>query len=168
MKWAGILIGGIAMILAGILMGQRLRNRAELLSRIRLLLVRMERELSVRHLPTAQLFRELSADPDFQALSFLKEAARNFSGRESPADIWKQAVSVQKELAECPGASELLCAAGSVIGTADWESQAAQLQLLQEKAGEMIRIAEAKAQAEGKLYRGLGLLAAALLAVLAA
>ena len=168
MKWVGILIGGIAMILAGILMGQRLRKRAELLNRIRLLLVRMERELTVRHLPTAQLFRELAEDPDFFSLTFLKEASQCFDGRESPAEVWKQAVSGQKDLSECPGAVELLCAAGGIIGTSDWESQTASLVLLQEKTEEMIRIAEAKAQAEGKLYRGLGLLAAALLAVLAA
>lgn len=167
MKLLGILLGGLALFLAGNGMAVRMREEAELLRKARALFLRIRQELAVRKLPTGQLLRELAADTEFTCFPFLKKTAERFTGAESPARIWAEEIADWNGLRQNVAGKQILLELGRILGSSDGESQAAALALLEERLQGVLTQAEKKASADGKLCRSLGALAGLMLAVLA-
>ncbi len=167
MKLLGILLGGLALFLAGNGFAVRMKEEAELLRKARQILLRIRQELSVRKLPTGSLLRELAADPDFICFPFLKKISVRFTGAESPAEIWREEITQWNGLRQNPAGKQILLELGKILGSSDGESQAAALSLLEQRLQGILEQAEKKAAADGKLCRSLGALAGLMLAVLA-
>ena len=167
MKLLGILLGGLALFLAGNSLAVRLKEEAGLLRKGQLLILRVRRALTVRKLPTGQILRELAADADFACFPFVRKTADRFTGTESPALIWQEEVDRWKGLPHSPAGREALRELGGILGGSDGESQAAALLLLEERMQGSLSQAEKRAAADGKLCRSLGVLAGLMLAVLA-
>lgn len=167
MRWLGILLGAVSLLLAGNSLALRLREETAQLRKVQKLLVRVRREIDVRRLPTGVLLRELADDPDYAKFPFLRETSRRFTGVSPPAAIWTEELARWKGLKRFPESREILKELGGILGSADGESQAAALLLLEERLNRLLAAAEEKSAADGRLCRSLGALAGLLLAVLA-
>ncbi len=115
-------------------------------------------------LPLEDLLYLFAAHPNYSAFSFLKQVSKEFCTDTPPRILWQEAVAA--DAAIIPQAGEILHAVGNVLGTTDMQGQLAALELhgrqMQTLADELKETCQKKAE----LYRRLGVLMGAMLAIM--
>ncbi|MGI5893552.1 MAG: stage III sporulation protein AB [Candidatus Merdivicinus sp.] len=167
MKWLGILFASIACFLIGQNMATQLKEQCQYLQCLKLLLLRIDREIRVSRLPTAVLLQRLAKESDFQPLGFLRKTAQRFTGKQPVSILWEEALEEETCLTKLPDTKSLIRELGGIIGESDWESQTSALTLVNERLDRQLDDAEQRYLTQGRLYRSLGILAGILFAILA-
>lgn len=170
-KGLGVIILLLMSALTGCLAAGGLRKRLKALRQLRAMLEALRLMIRYEALEAEQIAARLADDETLDELKFLiplKEySAKAFeTGEETFAQIWKRAVE------DAPGSfseedADLIVRIGANIGVSDCEGQLAALTLACAENERLIAEAQEQYHAKGRLYRALGAVAGAVIAVIA-
>jgi stage III sporulation protein AB len=164
MKWMGILCISLACCGIGMYMAGRLRVRTLRMEKLTAFLEDCSTYIRYQSLPLEELLLLLSEQPNYRDFSFLKTVSQQISPSMPPQMLWHEAV--RKDAAVEESAKEVLYSLGSVLGTTDTQGQLAALALHRTQMQTIAAQSREKNQKQGSLYRQLGFLTAAMMAVL--
>lgn len=170
-KIAGIVLLLIMSALTGCFAAEGLKKRVKALRQIRIMLETLRLMIRYEALEVSEIARRLSEDPklsDLKFLSPLHEYTEEYlhSGGMTFFEAWDRAVSENSEYLLAEDIS-LLRRVGGSLGTCDCDGQIAALSLCCAEADRLTADAEEQYKAKGRLYRSLGAIAGALIAVIA-
>lgn len=111
-----------------------------------------------------ELLLLLSEQPAFGAFGFLREISERLAPGMPPSAVWCSAVC--SDAAVPKGAQEILCSLGGVLGTTDIPGQLSAIELHCTRLKRAAEESRERCERQGKLYRSLGLLGGAMLALL--
>ncbi len=111
-----------------------------------------------------ELLYTLSAQPSFRQFDFLRAVCERLSPGIPPSGIWSDAVYADASVPK--GAKEILCSLGEVLGTTDISGQLSAIALHSSRLQRAASESRERYRRQGKLYRALGILGGAMIAVL--
>lgn len=166
----GIILLLIMSVCTGWLAAGNLKKRVRALRQLRAMLEEIRILIRYEAAEVSEIIRRICNSSGFEELLFLN-ALSDCGDRlcaydgETFSDLWNKALS------ERPGSFseedlELIGRIGSCLGTCDCEGQLSALSLLMVQTDKLITEAEEQYNAKGRLYRSLGAVAGALIAVL--
>lgn len=168
---AGIIILLFMSALTGCFAAGGLKKRLKALRQLRTMLESLRLMIRYEALEVDQIAARLADDETLDELEFLvplKEYSENSlkTGEETFAEIWKRAAE------NYPGSFseedlELILRIGANIGVSDCEGQLAALTLACSENDRLIAEAQEQYRSKGRLYRALGAVAGAVIAVIA-
>lgn len=164
MKWLGILCLFCTCTGVGLYASHQLRTRLVHTQLLEALLDDFSTHIRYQCLPLEDLLSMFAQHKNYAAFSFLGQAEREFSTCVPVQEIWCDAV--MSDAAVTPRAADILCALGNVLGTTDMQGQLAALELYRHQMRELADEQKESVHKRGELYRRLGVLAGAMLAVL--
>lgn len=157
--------------LTGTFAAEGLKARLNELKLLRLCLESLRLMIRYEALEVSEIARRLSEDSTLSGLAFITalkkytdEACEN--GDMSFGEAWDRALSENKGNLSDEDIS-LASRAGNILGSCDCDGQLSALSLLCEEADKLIQDAKEQYIAKGKLYRALGAIAGAVIAVIA-
>lgn len=169
------LIGTILLLFMSALTGsfaaEGLRARVRELKQLRLCLESLRLMIRYEALEVSEIARRLSEDSTFSGLAFIAPLKKYTDeacerGDMSFGEAWDKALNENRgNLSE----EDILIAsrAGNILGSCDCDGQLSALTLLCEETDRLILEAKEQYMAKGKLYRALGAITGAVIAVIA-
>lgn len=170
MKLAGICIIVTMSVLSGWIAAGALKKRVSSLRYMRELIESLILMIRYEALEVDDIALRLSDTESFDELSFVKllgsSTEKLRSGENTFREIWDMAADKCDDGFAAED-TELLRRIGSVIGSCDTQGQLSALSLYAIRADKLISDAEEQYKSKGRLYRSLGAVAGALMAVIA-
>ncbi|MGN0666346.1 MAG: stage III sporulation protein AB [Huintestinicola sp.] len=169
MKLTGIVILAAMSICTGFIAADGLMHRLQALKQLRMMLENIRLMIRYESVPLDEIFRRLSENESYDRLLFIAPAAEMLQGvpyaGTSFSSQWEDIVnkhcgSFTRE------DTDIICSLGTVLGTTDTEGQLSALSLAVEMTDTLISDASEQYRAKGRLYRSLGAIAGALIAVI--
>ena len=153
---------------SGVLFSQRLNKRLFELKLIERLAQRIQVRLEFRSLSTEEILDQLVCDSTFQSFSFLPHCQHLMQKDElSFPKAWKAAVEKKKNsLSLNEEELQVLVSLSEIIGSASVQRQLSSLEGVQKELHRMIDDAQNDCKKKGKLYRSLGILGGAAVAII--
>ncbi|MCI7768263.1 MAG: stage III sporulation protein AB [Oscillospiraceae bacterium] len=168
------LLGTILLLFMSALTGsfaaEGLKARVRELKQLRLCLESLRLMIRYEALEVTEIVRRLSEDSTFSGLAFIAPLKKYTdeaceSGKMTFGEAWDKALSENRgSLSEEDIA--LASRAGKILGSCDCDGQLSALTLLCEEADRLIMDAKEQYMAKGKLYRALGAITGAVIAVI--
>ncbi len=152
---------------AGNRFASALKTRADNLRLVGYMLNEIEILIEYKSATVYEIISFLSKDGRFDGLEFIKAAEKLCRSRDIPfGEAWKSAVA--ENTPACFGRSdaELICSVGKELGTSNTDGQLSVLRLKKHEVSRLAEEAECSYASKGKLYRSLGVLSGAFLAIL--
>lgn len=168
MKLIGILILLAMSVMTGCFAAQSLKDRLDRLRCIRRMTEQMRLMIRYEALETQDMIHRLSEDKGLIKLNFISVLSGIISDEYDIrpfSEQWDEAVREQVGINDED--RELLYRIGAFLGTCDIEGQSSSLELASAEADRLTEEAAGQYAAKGRLYRSLGAVAGALLAVIA-
>lgn len=164
LKVVGIIIIIAAASFAGNYFSSALKSRAAALKRLNYMLEEIRILLRCKSATVYEIAETLAADERFSEFTFLKRltAEKDKPFRES----WCRAVSENVPRSLKKADTEILLDIGRRLGTTDLEGQLGAVRLWQSELSSAAASAEEDFAKKGKLYRSLGALAGAFIAIM--
>lgn len=165
MKLLGIIIAVIISALTGNYYAVRLGRRLELLKKLEYMLEKMEILIRCRSATVYEMIRELSRDKRLEELEFLKYidvGGENITFHE----MWERGVNDFRSACLKSEDIDLLINIGAELGTSDTQGQLESLAMSRASLSLMIKESQEEYAKKASLYRSMGVLAGALVAVL--
>lgn len=157
-----ILMSGTALgFFASKYLDQQVRRLEQLEGFLHALMVRLEYTLA----PTGELIRDVAGMEQFAGVKFLQDCSARCERGESFPDSWKAAVEGGRAQ-RTPEENRLMLEIGGILGSYDADSQIAELRSILARLEVCRKAAEEHRKQRAKLYRSLGMLGAAAIAVL--
>ncbi|MCM1577876.1 MAG: stage III sporulation protein AB [Ruminococcus sp.] len=169
MKITGIVILILSSCLAGCLASAELKRRAENMRRIRLMIEKLRLMIRYEALEVSEIARRLAEDESLGGLDFLTELTDSVSGfygdgcGETFRACWRKAAD---NAGFPPDERDLLFNIGDILGSCDCEGQLSALSLCAAEADRLAALSLENSAAKGRLYRSLGAVAGALIAIM--
>lgn len=169
-RLAGILLLLSMSVLTGCIAARDLKARVRAVREIRFLIEELRLMIRYEAPEVSEIARRLSEDDNFHELGFLRllpgyaEAA--LSGGGTFREAWTRALSEERGYLSEEDIS-LLERTGSILGSCDCEGQLSKLSVCSAEADRLCEEAREQYSAKGRLYRSLGAIAGALIAVIA-
>lgn len=164
MRLAGIICLFMTCTGIGIYAARRLRTRLRHAQCLAALLCDFSTYIRYQCTPLEELLYQFAEHPNYREFTFLRRVSTAFCPGTAPGILWKEAVSADP--AVFPQAAEILMALGNVLGTTDLEGQLAALELYRRQMDVLAEELKAACDQKGGLYRRLGVLLGAMLAIL--
>ncbi len=164
MKWLGIICLFLTCAGMGFYAARMLRTRLVHTRKLSALLEDFAAHIRYQCLPLEDLLTLFAEHPNYTGFSFLRQVSRDFSPGIPPRTLWKDAVSA--DAAVPPQAVGILCALGNVLGTTDMAGQLAAIDLHRRELDGLAQELHTACEKKGELYRRLGVLLGAMLAIL--
>ncbi len=167
LRLAGIILLAAVCAMMGMLAAGSLKNRVKAVRQIRIMLERIRLMIRYEALEVNDIVRRLSDDDKLSELRFIPLLhSMQENGEDDFHAAWDRAVDeARDELTDNDIA--LLKRTGSILGSCDCEGQLAALAVCCDEADRLAADAQEQYNAKGKLYRSLGAVAGALIAVIA-
>lgn len=163
MKLAGILCILLACTGAGMYASAKLRQEAAAYERLISLTESCAAYIRCQSPELDELLLLLSAQPSLH-FRFLREAAERLRPGIPPSMVWNSAVCSDADVPK--GAREILYSLGAVLGTTDIHGQLSAIELHCNRLKRAAAESRERCERLGKLYRSLGMLGGAMLAIL--
>lgn len=168
MKMIGIIILVVTSSAAGCFASAELKSRAANMRQVRLMIEKLRLMIRYEALEVSEISRRLGEDESLGGIPFLKNLSENvplfLEGRETFCECWRRSVR------DCgvfsPEETALLFSIGDILGSCDCEGQLSALSLCGEEADRLAARSEEAYRAKGRLYRSLGAVAGALIAII--
>lgn len=164
MKWLGIFCLFLTSAGLGMYAARSLRTRLRHTRQLSALLTDFAAHIRYQCLPLEDLLHLYAEHPNYSAFTFIKRVSREFCTEIPMCILWKDAVSADDAIV--PEAKTILTNLGNVLGTTDLEGQLAALALHRRQLDELTEQLKETSQQKGELYRRLGVLLGAMLAVM--
>lgn len=164
MKLTGILCIVLACAGAGAYASGRLRREVTAFEQLISLTESCAAYIRCQSPELDELMRTLAEQPSFGRFHFLKTVSEELSPGIPPSMIWNSAVCSDSSVPK--SAKEILCSLGTVLGTTDTPGQLSAIELHCHRLQRAAEESRERSERQGKLYRSLGLLGGAMLAVL--
>ena len=161
----------ITSIMTGSLAAEGLKARVSALKQVRIMLESLRLMIRYEALEVSEIVRRLSEDRELSGLKFISPL-KNYSdecfekGLATFDEIWERALSENTGDLPNEGVS-VLSRTGKILGSCDCDGQLSALSILCEETDRLIAEAKEQYLAKGKLYRALGAVAGAFIAVIA-
>lgn len=171
LKITGIMLLLLMSALTGCLAADGLKKRVKALKQLRMLIETLRLMIRYEALEVMEISRRLADDNKFSMLTFIPYLNENVleyvgHGEMTFYEAWDKSVSEHSD-SLTPEDTALLRRIGSCLGSCDCEGQIASLTMYSEQADKLISEAEEQYRSKGRLYRSLGAVAGALIAVIA-
>ncbi|MBQ8012599.1 MAG: stage III sporulation protein AB [Oscillospiraceae bacterium] len=164
MRWLGILCLFLTCTGIGMHAARQLRTRLAHTQKLSALLGDFSTYIRYQCTPLEELLYQFAEHPNYADFSFLRQVSREFCTEIPPRELWKDAVTADTAVPE--QAAEILCTVGNVLGTTDMEGQLAALELHRRRMDALADELKTISDKKGELYRRLGVLLGAMLAVM--
>lgn len=164
MRWLGILCLFLTSAGIGMYAARQLRTRLVHTQKLAALLEDFSTYIRYQCTPLEDLLYLFAEHPNYRDFTFLRRVSKEFCPEIPPRELWKDAVS--SDAAVSTQAAEILCALGNVLGTTDMEGQLAALELHRRQMDGLADELKTACDKKGELYRRLGVLLGAMLAVM--
>lgn len=164
MKLTGILCIILACTGAGIYAARKLRQEVTAYERLISLAESCAAYIRCQSPELDELLAMLAEHPAYSSFHFLKAVSEKLSPETPPSALWNAAVCNDDAVPK--GAQEILCSLGTVLGTTDTTGQISAIELHCTRLKRAAEESRECFQRQGKLYRSLGLLGGAMLAVM--
>lgn len=164
MKLTGILCILLACAAAGMYASGRLKKEVTAYERLISLTESCAAYIRCQSPELGELMLMLSEQSAFRQFRFLKTVSENLSPGTPPSAVWNKAVFADTAVPK--GAKEILCSLGTVLGTTDTPGQLSAIELHGTRLKRAAEESRERSGRQGKLYRSLGLLGGAMLAVM--
>lgn len=161
MKLLGILCLVLACTGAGIYAARKLKKEVTAFEQLISLTEQCASVIRCQSPELAELLRQLGEMGQFH---FPDAVRRGLAPGVSPSVLWRSAI--WNDSAVPKAAREILCSLGEVLGTTDLPGQLSAIALHQERLERAATESRERCLRQGKLYRSLGMLGGALLAIL--
>lgn len=167
LRLAGIAMLIIACTAAGCIASAGLKRQAADMRRIRSMIEKIRLMIRYEAVEVTEIAARLAEDRSLSELAFLRQLSDECSGcldgGETFANCWHRAA---ENCGFSGDAAELLFSLGEILGSCDCEGQLSALSLAAVRADRLIERADEDYKAKGRLYRSLGAVAGALIAVI--
>ena len=164
LRLVGALLLAACPAIIGILLSSGLsRRRTELLQAIELI-ERLKTEISYSAREVNEIVRGLGEEDCFEKLSFLRECSAQLSKMPFP-QAWRTAVH-SAPTAMIGDDLEQLASISRILGASDAEGQLSALEVVEQNLKRNLEQAQQLCTTRGKLYRSMGALSGAALAIL--
>ncbi len=168
---AGIMLLLSMSALTGCLAAQSLKKRLTALRQLRIMLEKLRLMIRYEAPEVSEIAERLSRESGLSELEFLSAVCESItkrmdSGEASFYEIWNDAVDRHSGSFSAEDIM-LIKRIGSSLGSCDCDGQIAMISLACEEADRLIMSADDQYKSKGRLYRSLGAVAGALLAVIA-
>lgn len=164
MKTAGILFVFAASICAGCYASYNIKAQCRTVRLLETLLEDFMIYIRYQSLPMEDLLALFAEHENYQEIAFLQRVRAAFRPEMPSHLLWCEEVRRDGQIV--PPAQEILCALGNVLGTTDVQGQLTALETHRLQMHKLADTMQENCQKKGALYRHLGLLAGAMLAVL--
>lgn len=167
LKWIGMLLLVLGGVMTGTAAAARLKRRTQVLSAMLAALELLRGEICVLLTPLPDAMTRLAAmeqsavQPLFQSVEALLPAL----GEQSFSELWEQGV-LESGLAFSAEDRQCLLQLGENLGRFDAETQSIAIARCMDELEHSFSAAKIKAAGDGRLYRGLGLAAGLMLAII--
>lgn len=165
MKFLGIITVVIISALTGNYFAVRLGRRLELLKKLEYMLEKMEILIRCRAATVYEMISELSRDKRLEGLDFLV----NMGGGEEGLtfhEMWESGVKNFRPACLKSEDTDFILSVGAELGTSDTQGQLESLAMSRAALALMIKESQEEYAKKASLYRSMGVLAGALVAVL--
>lgn len=168
------LVGTILLLTASVAAGsfaaEGLKTRVKALKQVRIMLESLRLMIRYEALEVSEIVRRLSENSELSRLNFItylnKYSAECFDKGELTFDeLWKKAVSENSDGLSAEDIS-VISRTGRVLGSCDSDGQLCALTGLCDETDRLINEAREQYLAKGKLYRALGAVAGAFIAIM--
>lgn len=170
MRIAGIVLLLIMSALTGCFAADGLKTRLRAVKQIRMMLETLRLMIRYEALEVSEIARRLSGDEKLNGLKFLVPlhtyTEEAFISGGTFYEAWDRALSENTEYLAAEDIA-LLRRTGSILGSCDCDGQLSSLSLCCAEADRLAAEAEEQYRSKGRLYRSLGAIAGALIAVIA-
>lgn len=144
----------------------RLKKRVKELERCLILIDKLKTSLHYQNLPTGELIRTLSEQQACAELPFLKECRTGLEQTSHFPSVWRKSVEGTKgKLSLLPEDIDILLSLADIVGASDVEGQLTALDMVETLLKKQREDALMAREKKGKLYRSLGALAGASMAI---
>lgn len=164
MKLTGIVCIILACTGAGMYAARRLRREVMAYERLISLIESCAAYIRCQSPELDELLHILAGESIFGGFRFLHEVSERMHPGTPPSAIWNAAI--YSDPAVPKGAKEILCSLGTVLGTTDTSGQLSAIALHSTRLKRAAEESRERMERQGKLYRALGMLGGAMLAVL--
>ena len=168
MKIPGIIILIITSCAAGCFASAGLKSKAENMQQVRLMIEKLRLMIRYEAIEVSEISRRLAEDDSLSGLRFLGELWKNaslfYEGNETFCACWRRAVETDWTFSG--EERDLLYNIGDILGSCDCEGQLSALSLCGSEADRLAALAREAYAAKGRLYRSLGAVAGALIAII--
>lgn len=169
-KLIGTLLLLITSVITGSLAAERLKARVKVLKQVRILLESLRLMIRYEALEVPEIIRRLGEDRELSGLRFLSCLTNYFAdcfenGSMTFDEMWEKALNENTGDLPAEGVS-VLSRTGRILGSCDCDGQLSALSILCEETDRLIYEAKEQYLAKGKLYRALGAVTGAFIAVI--
>lgn len=166
MRWLGIFCLFLTSAGIGLYAARRIRTRYHQTRLLSALLEDFSTYIRYQCTPLEELLHLFAEHPNYGSFSFLGQVSREFCTGTPPRILWQDAVAA--DAAIIPQAEEILRSLGNILGTTDMQGQLAALELYRRQMDALAEELYESCQKKSELYRRLGVLLGAMLAVMMA
>lgn len=169
------LIGTILLLITSVMTGsfaaEGLKAEVSTLKKVRLMLESLRLMIRYEALEVAEIVRRLSEDSSLSGLKFISSIKKYSddcfeNGYMTFSEIWEKAINENRGDLSDEGVS-IISRTGRILGSCDCDGQLSAMSILCEETDRLIIEAKEQYLAKGKLYRALGAVAGAFIAVIA-
>lgn len=169
-KLIGTLLLLMTSVMTGSLAAEGLKARVSALKQVRIMLESLRLMIRYEALEVSEIVRRLSEDRELSGLTLLSSLKKYSDdcfekGLVTFDEIWERALSENTGDLTAEGIS-VLSRTGKILGSCDCDGQLSALTILCEETDRLIAEAKEQYLAKGKLYRALGAVAGAFIAVI--
>ena len=165
LKTVGLVLVVLCCSGCGAMMAANLRRRMAALQKTQLFLHLLSERLSYTLCPVQELFAELAGEPLLRELDYIAACSRRLQAREPFPEALRESV-LESRLPLNERDREVLVSLCPIIGASDVENQLSGLALIRANLSGQAGQAREQVQRRARLYRSLGVLAGAAMAIL--
>ena len=170
-KLIGTLLLLMTSVMTGSLAAEGLKTRVKALKQVRIMLESLRLMIRYEALEVSEIVRRLSEDKELAGLKFLSQLNNDSQdcfekGLVTFDELWERSLNENSEELTAEGIS-VLSRTGKILGSCDCDGQLSALTILCEETDRLIAEAKEQYLAKGKLYRALGAVTGAFIAVIA-